>query len=296
MAEVLDAAGYETVGFCNNPLVGILNNGFKRGFQTFYNYGGAIPSLPRSSSSLPPPLNRLGEAYTQFLRRISYPVQNFFGQSDLAFRLSLNAWFTPLWSKMANFKGQNERSVKDLVHFLQQREKQAHAKPLFLFINLMETHLPFWPPGEFIDRLLPYFRSSKEARTIMRTWNRAAYRWAAPWPNRCRNWRAGCSMTCMTPKWPTRTITWAICSRPSPAGNGSKTLTIITGDHGDALGDHQQMGHAFVAYQELVQVPLIMHWPQHIPAGVRLDTPSAPAASTTPCSTPPATYPTICPA
>ena len=34
LAEVLRTAGYETIGFCNNPLVGILDNGFKRGFQT----------------------------------------------------------------------------------------------------------------------------------------------------------------------------------------------------------------------------------------------------------------------
>ena len=51
---------------------------------------------------------------------------------------------------------------------------------LFLFLNLMETHLPFWPPGQFVDQVVPYFRESKEARTIMRTWNREAYRWAAP--------------------------------------------------------------------------------------------------------------------
>src|SRR5690606_3322309 len=98
LAELLRDSGYQTVAFCNNPLVGILNNGFKRGFQTFYNYGGAIPSMPSDSSTLPRPLRRLIERYTQFLRRISYPIQNFFGQSDLAFRLSLNAWFTPIWS------------------------------------------------------------------------------------------------------------------------------------------------------------------------------------------------------
>ena len=77
LAEVLSGAGYQTVGFCNNPLVGVLNNGFKRGFQTFYNYGGAFPSLPQTASHWPGPVARLTEFYTQFLRRISYPVQNF---------------------------------------------------------------------------------------------------------------------------------------------------------------------------------------------------------------------------
>ncbi len=133
LAEILTSAGYETVGFCNNPLVGILNNGFKRGFQHFYNYGGAIPSLPHKSSRFPWPLNRVEEAYTQYLRRISYPVQNYFGRSDLAFRISLQSWATPLWSKMANFKGQNARSVKDVSQFLQGSGK-AEPRETIVFI------------------------------------------------------------------------------------------------------------------------------------------------------------------
>ena len=116
LVSLLHQNGYETVGFCNNPLVGILNNGLKRGFQSFYNYGGAVPSLPKSASKLPFPLNRLKESYTQFLRQISYPIQNFFGRSELAFSLSLHAWLTPLWTNLAHFKGQNERSVKDVFY------------------------------------------------------------------------------------------------------------------------------------------------------------------------------------
>src|SRR5690606_34727990 len=81
LAELMKAAGYETVAFCNNPLVGVLNNGFKRGFDRFYNYGGAVPSVPKSSSPLPWPANRVAEAYTQFLRRVSYPIQNFVARS-----------------------------------------------------------------------------------------------------------------------------------------------------------------------------------------------------------------------
>jgi len=45
LAELLQLSGYTTVGFCNNPLVGILKNGLRRGFETFYNYGGALPTL-----------------------------------------------------------------------------------------------------------------------------------------------------------------------------------------------------------------------------------------------------------
>lgn len=268
MAEVLRAAGYETVGFCNNPLVGILHNDLKRGFETFYNYGGAIPSLPESSSRLPWPLNQLSEAYTQFLRRISYPIQNFFGQSDLAFRVSLHAWLTPLWSRFANFKGQNKRSARDVVHYLREREKRAEKRPLFLFLNLMETHLPFWPPAEFIDQVAPYLRHDKEARTIMRRWNREAYRWAAPLAkpldeleSRVLNDLYDAEVAFQDD------YLGGLFATLRQRAEAQNTLTLLVADHGDGLGEHGYFGHAFVAYQELVHVPLIMHWPQKWPAG-----------------------------
>ncbi|MCZ7671471.1 MAG: sulfatase-like hydrolase/transferase [Chloroflexi bacterium] len=53
----------------------------------------------------------------------------------------------------------------------------------------------------------------------------------------------------------------------------ANTLTLIVSDHGDGLGEHNYFGHAFVAYQELVHVPLLMQWPAHLPAGQRIPTP-----------------------
>ncbi len=274
LAELLRSAGYETVAFCNNPLVGILNNGFKRGFDRFYNYGGAFPSVPESSTPLPWPLNKLLESYTQFLRRISYPIQNFFGRSDLAFRLSLNAWLTPLWSRFANFKGQNERSVRDVVTFLEQRERRGPRQPLFLFVNLMETHLPFSPPQPYIDRVAPYFRGSREARSVMRNWNREAYRWQAPLAeplseleSRVLNDMYDAEVAYQDD------YLGSLFAQLRRRSGQDNTLTVIAGDHGDGFGEHGYMGHAFVAYQELLHVPLLLHWPRRIQAGRRERTP-----------------------
>ncbi len=274
LAEALREEGYQTIGFCNNPLVGVLDNGLKRGFETFYNYGGAIPSLPESSTRLPWPANHALESYTQFLRRISYPIQNFFARSDLAFSISINAYLTPFWSKLANFKGQNARSVRDVCHFLQAREQRSSDKPLFLFLNLMETHLPFWPPREFVDRVAPYMREDRQARNIMRAWNREAYRWQAPLaePLADLEYRVLSDMYDAEVAYQDDYLgpLFALISERTRAGN---TLTIIVSDHGDGLGEHSYFGHSFVAYQELIHVPLIIHWPDRIPAGQQIDSP-----------------------
>lgn len=268
VAELVHAAGYETVAFCNNPLVGVLNNGFKRGFERFYNYGGAIPNPLEQPQRLPWLLARLIGWFTYWLWRISLPIQDFFGRSDLAFRLSLNAWLTPLWSRFANFKGQNERSVTDVVRFLEERERQSAAdqRPLFLFINLMETHLPFWPPAAFLDQVAPYIRLEPAARQIMHRWNREAYRWAAPLAE---------PLAPLEERVLSDLYDAEVAYQDSYLGqlfaalgrrqHQADTLTLVVGDHGDGHGDHGYVGHAFVAYQELVRVPLLLHWPRIIP-------------------------------
>src|SRR5690606_34078775 len=181
---------------------------------------------------------------------------------DLAFRISLHSWLTPLWSRIANFKGQNERSVLDVVHFLEQREGKKDDQPLFLFMNLMETHLPFWAPSEFVDRIAPYFRQSKEARAIMNTWNHEAYRWGAPLSeplteleDRVLNDMYDAEVAYQDHYLGMLFDTLARRER------NRDTLTVIVADHGDGLGDHGFFGHSFVAYEELVHVPLILHWP-----------------------------------
>ncbi|MFO7679042.1 MAG: sulfatase [Chloroflexota bacterium] len=274
LAEVLAQMDYDTIGFCNNPLVGILNNGLKRGFKTFYNYSGAFPSLPHSSSRLPSPLSKAAEAYTQFLRKISYPVQNYFARSDLAFHLSLYSWTTPLWSRFVNFKGQNARSVRDVTQFLQQREQQTAEKPLFLFLNLMETHLPFWPPAQFIDKTAPYLRKSKEAQGIMHAWNREAYRWAAPLAEPLGDLEAQVLSDLYDAEVAYQDdYLGDLLAALNGRSRQTDTLTIIVSDHGDGLGEHNFFGHAFVAYQELIHVPLIMNWPARLPQPSRVTTP-----------------------
>lgn len=46
-----------------------------------------------------------------------------------------------------------------------------------------------------------------------------------------------------------------------------KTIIIFTADHGEGLGDHNYNDHVARLYQEQIHIPLIMIYPEHLPAG-----------------------------
>src|SRR5688572_27954846 len=78
LAELLAQNGYETVGFVNNPLVGLLENGLKRGFNHFYNYSGTFPDVP----TIGPNTSWVKKAHhfmMEALQNISVPIERRFG-------------------------------------------------------------------------------------------------------------------------------------------------------------------------------------------------------------------------
>jgi uncharacterized sulfatase len=266
IARLLKLNGYRTTGFCNNPLVGILNNGLKRGFDTFYNYCGAVPSVPNQSNRLPVPLDKAWEWYTQQLRKISYPVQNAFAQSDVLFQLSLHPACVRIWSKMANFKGHTAHSIRDTRQFLAEAEKSG--QPQFVFLNLMETHMPYAPPDTFINKFMPYFKDTREARDILRNYNAETYRWLFPLDKPMSELENAVFNDIYDAEVNYQDhLLGQLLEHLSRAEN---TLTIIAADHGDGLGNHNFMGHSFVAYQELVHVPLMIKFPAGLAAGQRI--------------------------
>ncbi|HXW15666.1 MAG TPA: sulfatase-like hydrolase/transferase [Terriglobia bacterium] len=41
-----------------------------------------------------------------------------------------------------------------------------------------------------------------------------------------------------------------------------KSVVVVFGDHGEGLGNHQEIDHGFYIYESTLHVPLIVHWPQ----------------------------------
>jgi arylsulfatase A-like enzyme len=56
-------------------------------------------------------------------------------------------------------------------------------------------------------------------------------------------------------------------------GLAEHTLVVITGDHGESLGQHGVETHGAALYWELIHVPLVIWYPGHVPAGLRIAQP-----------------------
>ena len=262
IAERLKREGYSTVGFCNNPLVGVLNNGLRRGFDRFYNYGGAIPTLPQQKvTGFRSVLQQLWNRYTQLLRKISYPVQNWIAQSDRFFQLVLNPFIVPLWARFAHFKGDTGASLRDAEAYVIQHGGPG-KKPQFVFINLMGTHLPYSPPPEYVEKFAPIVRQDRNAREFVRSYNTQAVRWFIPMaePFTETEYTALSQMYDAEVAYQDAQLESLLRTLDEPY-HRENTLVVITGDHGEMLGEHQIMGHGLGVYEELIRVPLILRYP-----------------------------------
>jgi choline-sulfatase len=51
---------------------------------------------------------------------------------------------------------------------------------------------------------------------------------------------------------------------PAFTVSGGSTLTVLTADHGESLGEHGESTHGFFIYDATVVVPMVFHWPGRI--------------------------------
>src|SRR5262249_34924003 len=52
----------------------------------------------------------------------------------------------------------------------------------------------------------------------------------------------------------------------------SHTIFVVTADHGESLGQHDEETHSYTVYDSALHVPLIVAAPGALPAGSRVDT------------------------
>ena len=103
-------------------------------------------------------------------------------------------------------------------------------RPWFAWVHLYEPHFPYTPPQPFATR----FQSTPYAGEVA-------------------------------------AADAALASLVTPfidQGASGRTLIVLTGDHGEGLGDHGEMTHGLFAYEATLHIPLIVFAPSFLPPRV----------------------------
>ncbi|WNZ24712.1 MAG: sulfatase [Leptolyngbya sp. IPPAS B-1204] len=262
LAERLSANGYYTAGFCNNPLVGVINNGLRRGFHSFLNYSGLLTSHPNQAGRSPQLLDRYRQSFKRLLAGALERVQDSFARSELLLAFSFTPLMVPLWQTALSFKGNTCKSLDDAARLLIQRRGLSDNQPIFSFINLMGTHMPYRPPRPYVERFAPHVLRDKAAQHYLQQFNGDIYGWLAPLASGLDE-RQKMTLDGMYDAEVAHQDDQLGLFLQNLRENGAleNTLVIICSDHGEHLGEKHLIGHSISLYNELVQVPLIIHDP-----------------------------------
>jgi arylsulfatase A-like enzyme len=132
-------------------------------------------------------------------------------------------------------------------------------RPFFAFLNYYDAHAPYYPPepiwSDFVGAVprVPLDNPDSEAGDGSRVeLLRRAYGGAIHYID----WRIGQLMDSLR-----------------AGGLYDNTLIVITSDHGEEFSEHGVLGHGNTLYLPSVHVPLILAWPERLPAGCRIGAP-----------------------
>lgn len=262
LAERLRGGGYHTAAFCNNPLIGVVNNGLRRGFYSFLNYSGLLTSRPNQAGVPRSLVDRYRQGFKRLLGGVLHGAQDAVARSEWLLELTFTPLMAPLWQTALSFKGNTAKSLDDAARLLIERKGVEENRPVFSFINLMGTHMPYHPPRKMVERFAPHVLKDREARRYLRRFNTDIYGWMAPLadPLTEENKATLDGMYDAEVAAQDQHV-GSFLNKLRESGALDNTLLIVCSDHGEHLGEKRLLGHTNALYNELVRVPLIVRDP-----------------------------------
>ena len=135
------------------------------------------------------------------------------------------------------------------------------AAPYFMFINYYDAHSPYLPPEPFSTTFDPE-----------RPWRSKVFQTGVLWDGSPEDTRREVNNYDELILWLDHEL-GVFLDQMRMQGYLENTLVVITSDHGEEFQEHGVIGHGDSLYRQSVQVPLLLIFPDHLPAGRRVQTP-----------------------
>ena len=147
------------------------------------------------------------------------------------------------------------RTLDEVKHWLPAIDR----RPLFLFVHLFDVHYDYNPPQEYVDMFDPDYAGHLDAHDLP---HNAAINAHMP-PRELEHLTALYDGEIRF----TDHVLGEIFDALATTGRLEHALVIVTADHGEEFFEHGGKGHQRSLFDEVVRVPLIVHWPGHFEAG-----------------------------
>ncbi len=233
LPEVLRAEGYHTLGVSPNSWMSD-EFGTTHGFDTYLKLWQGWHTMPATTDRRSGPTVQFAKMLNRLYSRHIFPRRN------------------------------RARHVNQHISNL----LATTPEPFFLYAIYWDMHLPYYPSGAHATRWLPPGVDVQHAQRINR--NQLTY------------------LTGQTPMTEEDFAALLACYDGALATIDAEigalvamlrqrklldnTLLIITSDHGENIGDHGLMSHAYSLHDTLIRVPLIIRYPAQFPRGQRVTT------------------------
>jgi arylsulfatase A-like enzyme len=138
------------------------------------------------------------------------------------------------------------------------------GSPFFAFLNYFDAHQPYLPPAPFDTLWGPVHSDGYPRRIVRPTADHPEWQEEDAVPARNDYDRAIAGLD---------HAIGALLAELERRGLLGNTLVVLVGDHGEEFAEHGVTEHGGSLYRPAVQVPLVVSWPGHVPAGARVTAP-----------------------
>ncbi|MGQ4808656.1 hypothetical protein NKDENANG_02044 [Candidatus Entotheonellaceae bacterium PAL068K] len=231
LPEVLREAGYRTLGVSPNSWMSD-EFGVTRGFDTYLKLWQGWQTIQSHPSEAPGLLTPLIQKLNRLYSRHVFPRYN---------------------------RAQH-------VNYHIEKLLATAPEPFFLYAIYWDAHLPYHPRGRHATRWLPPGVSEAQAQQV----NRNPIHYFA---NLTPMSEADFEILRACYDGAVATLDeeiGALIDHLRQRDILDRTLLIITSDHGENLGNHGLMSHAYSLHDTLIHVPLLIRYPARFPAGQRV--------------------------
>lgn len=235
-------------------------------------FTGLLP-LTHGCIAKHPQLGKVGPTSAELLADAGYATAAFFSNPWLTDRTTgLLRGFelrqeTPIGglTKLTGDEGDQggRQIIRNAAHWLHNRNK---SEPFFVFVNILEAHMPYDPPADYRKRYLPHL---PEDAGVPIAW---AHEYNAELhPDDTVDWQAIWDLYAGDVNY-ADWLLGELINILKQMNLYEETVLIITSDHGENLGEHRLVEHQFSIHETLLAVPLVIHAPEStLPHGIRLE-------------------------